>query len=121
MVVAAMTSSPLAAQSTTLTLEEGVVVKFGPDAGIEVRDAIQAHSNAVFSSINDDASAGQTQPTLGLPAPGDWRGISIAPSALPSQVNLNGAAIYYAGGSGAAGLEIVDNNPSFQRLLISIK
>ena len=52
-----------AAQGADLTVSDGVVVKFGADAGIEVRDSLHLNGQVTFTSLKDDSLAGQTGAT----------------------------------------------------------
>ena len=97
------------ASGAELTLSDGVVVKFGGDAGLVVRDRIIGEGSVVFTSLNDTGVGGSTLPSGPLAEPGDWRGVAIEAGALVDDVQLDGADIRYAGSSGAAGL-------SFSRL-----
>ena len=62
----------------TLTLDPGVIFKFGSDDQITVEgtlDAVGTTSNPItFTSINDNSVGGDTG--SGTPGPGNWRGIS---------------------------------------------
>lgn len=80
-----------------LTVEDGVVVKFGQDAGLVVRDRMAAGKGVVFTSSRDGAPEG-------TPAAGDWRGVRIEKSSASyGVVNYNDLALRYAGGGEAEG------------------
>ena len=51
-----------AVAAASLDVSDGVVVKFGQDAGITVRDTLHAGKNVVFTSLKDDTVGGQTNP-----------------------------------------------------------
>src|SRR3954468_16192092 len=46
-----------------LTIGDGVVVKFGPDAQLVVRDKVTVGKGVAFTSQKDDTLAGQTNST----------------------------------------------------------
>lgn len=82
-----------AADTAQLTVSDGVVVKFGPGAGINVRDRLQTGAHVVFTSQSDDAVLGPIQPQAQTPEPGDWLGVLLAPEAGPAGVKLDGLSI----------------------------
>src|SRR3954468_2107762 len=73
--------SPLAVHGADLTIADGVAVKFGRDAGLVVRDSLQAGKQTTFTSIGDDSVLGQTGAVPGTAAAGDWGGIKFEASA----------------------------------------
>lgn len=93
----------------SLVIGEGVVVKFGPDAGMTAREGLQTSRHVVMTSLGDDSAAGQTGATTGIPAPGDWRGLKVEDSVSPSALQLDRLVIRYAGSSGAAALQVARN------------
>ncbi len=103
---AGMIGSGLHAQ--TLQIDPGVVVKFAPGSGMAVHSGFETQGEVVFTSIDDDSIAGQTQPAPGVPAPADWYGIRIDTSIVGTVV-MDGADIRYAGQGGQAGLELLSN------------
>lgn len=100
-----------------LTIGDGVVVKFGSDAQLVVRDKITVGTGVAFTSQKDDTLGGKTNTTAQVAAPGDWRGLRMEKSAAPygSQWG-DGTIIRFAGGSGAAGLTLRGVSPSFNYL-----
>jgi large repetitive protein len=64
-----------------LTIGEGVVVKFGADAQLLVRDKLTTGSGVTLTSVKDDAAGGPTSAALQTAAAGDWRGLRIEKSA----------------------------------------
>jgi hypothetical protein len=98
--------------AANLTVQQGVVVKFGPDAGLTVRDGMTANQGAVFTSLKDDSVGGQTKPAAGSPASGDWRGIKVESSTAPNFLSLKSLSIRYAGGAGGAAFDVRRNNYS---------
>lgn len=119
-------SAALAADTAQLTVADGVVVKFGPGAGISVRDRLHTGTNVVFTSDSDDAALGAVYPQTQTPAAGDWLGVLISKEVNPSGIKLDGLAIRYAGGSeglpsymnGGAALVLSGPSYSFNRLQI---
>ncbi|MBI2398285.1 MAG: hypothetical protein HYV17_10855 [Xanthomonadales bacterium] len=95
--------------SAELTIAEGVVVKFGSDAALVVRDRITTKERVVFTSLGDDAIAGQTASTAGVPAAGQWKGLSLLATATPDKVNIDRLNVRYAGAQGAAAIDLGSN------------
>jgi len=106
--LAVLAFSPLYAAD--LTIDDGVVVKFGRDAGLTVRDGLVARGNVTFTSLSDETIAGRTGQAAATAAAGDWRGIRVEPYVLPTQLDLTGALIRFAGGAGGAGLDLRAQN-----------
>lgn len=98
------TSRP--SQAADLTVEAGVVVKFGPEAELVVRDRFTADPGSRFTSLRDDSIGGQSRPTAATPAPGDWRGIVVDPVVQPSELSVSGVDIRFAGHGGNAALAL---------------
>lgn len=88
----------------TLTIDDGVVVKFGPQSQLVVRDRLVPGKNVTLTSQKDDSVGEAVGATPQTPAAGDWRGMRIEKSAASSgAISLNGWSLRYAGsGSGAA-------------------
>jgi len=85
----------------TLTIEEGVVVKFDPGHRLTVNGNLQAIGTTqriVFTSIRDDNVAGDTNGdgNASVPARRDWRGIVFASGSDPSST-LDGVDVRFAG------------------------
>ena len=97
-----------------LTIADGVVVKFGQDAQLVVRDRIVAGSNVAFTSQKDDSVGGQTGTAAGTPAAGDWRGIRLEKSAVVAAPGFKETNIRYAGSSNEAALLIRGASPVLQ-------
>ena len=98
------------AHAAELILDEGVVVKFGADAQLVVRDKLRAGAAVTLTSVNDDAAAGQTNPTAGTPAAGSWRGLSIEKTSTAfGQPALSGLSLRYG-----AGLSVRSTSPALQ-------
>ncbi|MDR1995564.1 hypothetical protein, partial [Azonexus sp.] len=58
-----------------LTVADGVVVKFSPEAQLVVRDRLSTGSGVIFTSQKDDTAGGQTGVAAATAAVGDWRGV----------------------------------------------
>lgn len=86
-------------------MADGVVVKFGTDAGLTARDRIATEGTVVLTSLNDASVGGAT--IMGGPAaaPGDWRGVAIERGAYVADIEVRMASTSATrGGSGGAGL-----------------
>lgn len=85
------------AQAAQLTVQEGVVVKFGENAQLVVRDKLLAQG-ASFTSRKDDSIGGQTNAAPQTPAVGDWQGVRIEKSsAAYGASTLGNLSLRYAG------------------------
>jgi len=84
----------------SLTIEPGVVVKFGSDAGLVVRDKLLVGDNVVLTARHDD-SFGLPLPLDG--EPGDWNGLRVERSAWESGSHLGrNLSLLKAGADGTA-------------------
>lgn len=92
-----------------LLVDEGVVVKFGTDAGMTVRQSLQTSRGVVLTSLNDDAAANQTSVAPGSPASGDWNGLKIEDSVVVGDLRIDRLQVRYAGANGAAALQVAQN------------
>lgn len=99
----------LAQNNGRLSIEDGVVVKFGANSGIVVHRELETYGVVNFTSIGDDTLAGQTLQQTGMPARGDWLGIRVTPEVLPLRCKFERANIRYAGQNGFAGLDVQSN------------
>lgn len=104
LLVSCISSAHVSAAS--LTVKQGVVVKFGDTAGITVRDRLQTERHVVMTSLGDDAAANQTGLQPASPAPGDWKGISVEASVAPGDLLVDGLTIRYAGAQARAALRV---------------
>lgn len=92
-----------------LTLSDGVVVKFGSDSQLIVRDKLTTGKGAVLTSQKDDTAAGRTGTAPQTPTPGDWKGVRIERSAT---LNASDVSIRYAGAQGNAALHLRGFSPA---------
>src|SRR5690242_19456346 len=84
----------------SLAIEPGVVVKFGSDAGLVVRDKLLVGDNVVLTARHDD-SFGLPLPLDG--EPGDWNGLRVERSAWESGSHLGrNLSLLKAGADGTA-------------------
>ncbi len=96
--VAAVLLSAQVLGAGTLTIDDGVVIKFGPEAQLVVRDQLSPGRDVTLTSQKDDSVGGQAGATPQTPAAGDWRGLRIEKSAAAGgQFTLNGWSVRYAG------------------------
>ena len=115
------------ASSAQLTVSSGVVVKFGPGAGLLVRDRLNTGAGVTFTSLADDQTGGQVQASPGSPQRGDWLGLFITGGVPPQNLNINGLALRYSGGSaglpanlnGGAALVLGGDSYSFSNLQVT--
>jgi len=107
------------AWSADLTIDSGVVVKFGQDAGLVVRDRLVGKDGAVLTSVKD-AVGGITAAPGNTPAAGDWRGVAVEKSAASAGgLSLSEMTVRYAGASGAAALSFRNYATDLRYLQIS--
>jgi hypothetical protein len=118
-IAAAWSLVALDVSAASLSVDDGVVVKFGNDAGLVVHDTLNTAHAVIFTSVTDDGTAGQTLSAPATPAAGDWLGVQILPSATPDKVDIDGLTLRYAGNSNAAALEIGGNAYQFDALWIA--
>jgi uncharacterized membrane protein YgcG len=101
--LAAVAMIPITLNAAELNVAEGVVVKFGADAQLVVRDKLTSGKGVVLTSLKDDATAGQSGSAAQVPASGDWQGVRVERSA---NVAAEEIAIRYAGAQGGAALHL---------------
>ena len=115
---------PQPLSAATLTIEDGVTIKFGANAQLTVRDKLVAGKSILFTSNKDDSALGK----LGLASQtsnlGDWLGLRLEKSAAGfGALTLNDLTIRYGGASvgdkPTAALTVRGWNPSLQNLLIT--
>ncbi|WP_265303018.1 Ig-like domain-containing protein [Verminephrobacter eiseniae] len=88
----------LPARAAQLGIADGVVVKFGPDTQLVVRDRMVFGSGITLTSQGDDQAGGPTGTAAGVAAAaGDWRGMRIEKSvAGMGAFALNDVTLRYA-------------------------
>lgn len=92
--------------AASLTVEDGVVVKFGRSADIVVNHRLETGRHVVMTSLADDSTGGETSATPGTPVAGDWHGVTVGSSVTPSSLAIDGLEIRYAGAGGGAALDV---------------
>lgn len=92
-----------------LTLSDGVVVKFGSDSQLIVRDKLTTGKGALLTSQKDDTAAGRTGAVAQTPNAGDWKGVRVERSATLNASDVN---IRYAGAQGNAALHLRGFSPA---------
>lgn len=117
-----LVSAPLFASE--LRIDDGVVVKFGADAQLVIRDRLVAGKGAILTSRKDDGIMGQLNPEPQSPQLGDWRGLRLEKSAAGfGALTLNDLTIQYAGPTvaddTAAALTVRGWSPTLQNLLVT--
>jgi large repetitive protein len=103
----------VSAAAAELTVDEGVVVKFGSGTSLVVRDKATLKDGAVFTTTADDSAAGQLGSVAGSPTVASWKGIRVEKSsATNGGFSASGANIRYAGQGGDAGLTLRGVSPA---------
>jgi hypothetical protein len=92
-----------ALQSAELNVVDGVVLKFGAQAQLVVRDKLSTGKGVVLTSVKDDSVAGQSGETAQAAASGDWQGLRVERSA---NLAADDVTIRYAGALGAAAMQL---------------
>lgn len=112
--------------ASTLTIDDGVVVKFGADAQLKVRENIATGKGIVLTSHKDDQALGMLGVNPQTPQAGDWLGLSLEKTAYQGYGGaklLSGLTIRYGGGNvnnkPSAALTLVGVSASLQNLIIS--
>ncbi|MCW5289243.1 hypothetical protein D5041_09265 [Verminephrobacter aporrectodeae subsp. tuberculatae] len=115
---------PLAAAE--LGIADGVVLKFGPETRLVVRDRLVLGSGITMTSQKDDTVAGPLADTAQTPAVGDWRGLRIEKSAAGmmgsfvfDDLTLRYAGAAEPGGGAAAALTLRGLSPRLNYLQFS--
>lgn len=115
---------PMQVMAAELTIEDNVVIKFGADAQLVVRDHLIPGKGVTLTSQKDDTVGGQAGTTPQTAAAGDWRGVRIEKSAASyGALTLNELALRYAGASNgtnaSAALTLRGWSPVLQYLQIT--
>jgi hypothetical protein len=114
----ALQGAPLSAAD--LTLEEGVVVKFGAGSQLVVRDRLLTQSGVILTSDKDDAVLGQALAAPGVAKAGDWLGVRVEKSVVGfGGASFSDILIKHAGERGEAALYLRANSPSLQYFQVS--
>jgi uncharacterized repeat protein (TIGR01451 family) len=91
-----------------LTIEPGVVVKFGAGRNLTINGILDAQGTAgsriMFTSIKDDSIGGDANGdgSATWPRPGDWGRIVFGDTSVDSQTRLRFATVRYGGSPGNA-------------------
>ena len=89
--------------AVTLTVRQGVVVKFDPGTYLNVAGSLQTlgtgASNVIFTTIRDDNAGGDTNGDGGatLPNPSDWQSIYVTTHTSPDTTRLAFTQVRFAG------------------------
>jgi len=84
-----------------------------------VRDRLVAGPDVVFSSLYDDSLVGAIGEAHDPAAAGDWKGLTILPSAATTDVDIDGLTIRYAGAEESAALSFAEHDYAFDNLTIT--
>lgn len=99
---------PLNGHAAALTIEDGVVIKFGSAAQLVVRDRLVPGKGITLTSQKDDSVGGQTGLSPQTAAAGDWHGLRIEKTAAASgALTLENLTVRYAGAAGTSLAAIV--------------
>src|SRR5687768_17572215 len=103
---------PASLPAADLTVGDGVVVKFGPDAQLVVRDKLATGTGVTLTSARDDSAGGQSGNVPQTAAAGDWSGVRIEKSAAAfGPVPFNDVLLRYAGATDGAALTLRGVSP----------
>jgi large repetitive protein len=118
--VAMFACLPFALAAADLTLADGVVVKFGTNAQLVVRDKLVSGKGIVLTSQKDDTVGGQSNSTAQVAASGDWRGLRIEKSTAASGASaFNDLLVRYGGSDAGAAMTVRGVSPSLQYLQVT--
>lgn len=119
--MALLACMPWTTGAADLTLGDGVVVKFGDDAQLVVRDKLAAGKGVALTSDKDDSVGGQAGTGQGVPAAGDWQGVRIEKSAQAfGALTFEDLRIRYAGGDeGRAAFTLRGVSPTLKYLQVT--
>ena len=110
----------LPARAADLTLDEGVVVKFGAGAQLVVRDRLVTQSGVILTSQNDDGVLGPSFAQARTAAAGDWLGVRVEKSVVGfGGVSFSDILIKHAGERAEPALYLRANSPQLQYFQVS--
>ena len=96
LVISVVTS--LSGRSAELAIDEAVIVKFGQEAQLIVRDKVSAGKGIILTSQRDDTAGGQSGVAPQAAAAGDWNGLRLEKSSATfGTMTLEDIAVRYAG------------------------
>ena len=116
-----LASAPFALAAADLTVSDGVVVKFGANSQLVVRDKLVSGKGVALTSLKDDTLGGMSRTQPQTAAAGDWLGLRIEKSAAAAGLSpLTDLAIRYGGGGdNGAALTLRGVSPALQYLQIT--
>lgn len=107
---------------STLTVQAGAIIKFGPGMQLDVHGTLLVNgspaSPAIFTSLQDDSAGGDTNgngPSVG--SPGDWRGLLLHGTA--DQSVLDHATVRFTGWGGLPGILLTGADATLRRCAIT--
>lgn len=107
---------------STLTVQAGAIVKFGPGSGMDINGTLNVDGTAgnpvIFTSVPDDTAGGDTNgngPSTGSPT--DWRGLRFG-SASDASV-LRHLVLRYGGHSGWPGIQLGQSDATIENCTVS--
>ncbi len=103
------------ASAASLRVDDGVVVKFGDEAGITAFGVLSG-AGATFTSVADDTAGGALSATPGSPQPGDWRGLTF--ESISGETKMDFATVRYAGSNNGAAIEIGEGTADYVSMLV---
>ncbi|MDI1348671.1 Ig-like domain-containing protein, partial [Aquabacterium sp.] len=116
----AVVGGVLPARAADLTLDEGVVVKFGAGAQLVVRDRLVTQSGVILTSQNDDGVLGPSFAQARTAAAGDWLGVRVEKSVVGfGGVSFSDILIKHAGERAEPALYLRANSPQLQYFQVS--
>jgi hypothetical protein len=109
------------AANPVLTIGSNTVIKFSPNShlrtGLSGLPGGLRATGVVFTSSLDD-TLGNTDNQPGTPGPQQWEGITLDPTTLDAQTELDGCTIRYGGNGPNVGIALADCEPTVKNCLI---
>jgi RHS repeat-associated protein len=108
-----------------LTIQPGVVVKFGDGRSLTINGILNAVGTAanpiIFTSSRDDSAGGDTNNdgTATQPAPGNWGSLAFGNSSNDTQTFLSYAIVRYGGGGSYSMVRTDSASPTITHNLIT--